>query len=153
MTDTFTFPVFKIAKSMSKPHKNKTLATFLALILGGLGVHRFYLRGPLDKLGLLHLCSVPIAGMVVGLAPEADGFFKLLPITISYIIGFIEALVIGVMADEKFDAAFNAGSGTVSKSRWILAVLLVITMVIGSTTLIGTIARVFDLLYTGGAYG
>ena len=153
MTDTFTFPDFKIAKSMSKPHKNKTLATFLALILGGLGAHRFYLRGPLDKLGLLHLCSVPIAGMVYGLAPEADGFFKLLPIVISYIVGFIEALVIGLTADEKFDATYNAGSGHLSSSRWILAVLLVTTMVVGSTTLIGTIARVFDLLYTGGAYG
>ncbi|HEY0491034.1 MAG TPA: TM2 domain-containing protein [Telluria sp.] len=138
---------------MAKPHKSKTLATFLALILGGFGVHRFYLRGPLDKLGLMHLCSVPIAGMVVGLAPEADGFFKLLPITISYIVGFIEALVIGVMADEKFDAKYNPGSGQASSSRWILAVLLVTTMVVGSTTLIGTIARVFDLLYTGGAYG
>ena len=36
---------------------------------------------------------------------------------------------------------------------FILAVLLVTTMVVGSVTLIGTIARVFDLLYTGGAYG
>ncbi|MET0855988.1 MAG: TM2 domain-containing protein, partial [Telluria sp.] len=51
---------------MSTPHKNKTFATFLAVILGGLGVHRFYLRGPLDKLGLMHLCSLPIAGMVYG---------------------------------------------------------------------------------------
>ena len=138
---------------MSTAHKNKTLATFLALILGGLGAHRFYLRGPIDKLGLMHLCSVPIAGMVYGLAPETDGFFKLLPIVISYVVGFIEALVIGLTADEKFDATYNAGSGQASSSRWILAVLLVTTMVVGSTTLIGTIARVLDVLYPGGASG
>ena len=153
MTDTFTFPDFKNAQSMSTPHKNKTFATFLALILGGLGVHRFYLRGAVDKLGLMHLCSVPIAGMVYGLAPEVDGFFKLLPITISYIVAFLEALVLGVKADEKFDAQYNPASGNASSSRWILAVLLVTTMIVGSVTLIGTIARVFDLLYTGGAYG
>ena len=153
MTDTCTFPDFKNAKSMSTPHKNKTFATFLALILGGLGVHRFYLRGPFDKLGLMHLCSLPIAGMVYGLAPETDGFFKLLPITISYIAAFLEALILGVSADEKFDAQYNPGSGKASSSRWILAVLLVTTMIVGSVTLIGTIARVFDLLYTGGAYG
>ncbi|RJG20593.1 NINE protein [Massilia cavernae] len=138
---------------MNKPHKNKTIATFLAMLLGGFGVHRFYLRGSLDRLGLLHLTSVPIAGMVYGLAPEADWFFKALPIVTSYCVGFIEALVIGLTPDEKFDAKFNAGSGQTSSSSWILAVLLVATMMFGAVTLIGTIARVFDLLYTGGAYG
>jgi hypothetical protein len=29
----------------------------------------------------------------------------------------------------------------------------VATMLVGATTLIATIARLFDLLYTGGAYG
>ena len=138
---------------MTKPHKNKTLATFLASLLGGFGVHRFYLRGSVDRLGLMHVTSIPIAGMIYGLAPEADWFFKALPIVISYCIGFIEALVIGLTPDEKFDAKFNAGSGKTTSSTWILAVLLVATMMVGAVTLIGTIARVFDLLYTGGAYG
>lgn len=153
MTDTATFPVFKITAPMTKPHKNKTFATFLALVLGGLGVHRFYLRGSLDRLGLLHVTSLPIAGLVYGLAPEADWFFKALPIVVSYCVGFIEGLVIGVTPDEKFDAKFNAASGQASDSSWIVAVLLVGTLMVGSVTLIGTIARVFDLLYTGGAYG
>lgn len=138
---------------MSKQHKNKTLATFLALVLGGFGVHRFYLRGSLDKIGLLHVCSIPVAGLVYGLAPEANVFFKVLPLVVSYIAGFIEALVLGLTPDEKFDAAYNAGSGKASDSRWILAVLLVTTMMVGAVAVIGTIARLFDLLYTGGAYG
>ena len=138
---------------MSKQHKNKTFATFLALVLGGFGVHRFYLRGSLDKIGLLHVCSIPVAGLVYGLAPEANVFFKVLPLVVSYIAGFIEALVLGLTPDEKFDAAYNAGSGKASASRWILAVLLVTTMMVGAVAVIGTIARLFDLLYTGGAYG
>lgn len=134
-------------------HKNKTFASFLALILGALGAHRFYLRGSFDKLGLLHLASLPIAGLVYGLAPEADWFFKILPLVVSGIVGFIEALVIGLSPDEKFDAAFNAGSGRQSNSSWVLAVLLVCTMLVAATMGIATLARLFDLLYTGGSYG
>ncbi len=140
--------------SSTRPsHQNKTFATLLALLLGGVGAHRFYLRGGTDKLGLLHLCSLPLAGLVVGIAPGADIFYKLLPILLSYIVAFIEALVIGLLSDEKFDSRYNAGSGRQSDSRWPLALILVATMLVGTTTLIATISRLFDLLYTGGAYG
>ncbi|MDQ1817542.1 hypothetical protein RBA41_29980 [Massilia sp. CCM 9210] len=138
---------------MSTSHKNKTFASFLALILGAVGAHRFYLRGSLDKLGLLHLASLPVAGLVYGLAPEANWFFKVLPLVLSGIIGFVEALMIGLTPDEKFDAAFNAGSGRKSASNWVLAVLLVCTMLTAATMTIATLARLNDLLYTGGAYG
>jgi hypothetical protein len=138
---------------MTKTHKNKTLASFLAVVLGGFGVHRFYLKGGLDRLGLLHLCAVPITGMVYGLAPEVAPFYKALPLVVSYLVAFLEALVIGVSPDEKWDAAHNAGSGRASQSNWVLALLLVATMLVGCTALIATIARLFDLLYTGGAYG
>ena len=138
---------------MSTPHKNKTLATFLAVTLGGLGVHRFYLRGSLDKLGLIHLTALPIAGLVYGLAPQADWFFKVLPLLLSYVIAFVEALVLGVTPDEKFDAAFNPKSGKQTVSKWYLALLLVATMLLGMTIMIGTMARLVDLLTTGGAYG
>ncbi|MET0857190.1 MAG: TM2 domain-containing protein [Telluria sp.] len=138
---------------MSKTHKNKTLASFLAVVLGGFGAHRFYLKGPLDRLGLLHLCALPLTGMVYGIAQEADPFFKLLPLIVSYVVAFLEALIIGLTSDEKWDAAHNAASGRTSKSNWVLALLLVATMLVGCTVLIASIARLFDLLYTGGAYG
>jgi hypothetical protein len=134
-------------------HKNKTFATALAFILGGLGVHRFYLRGGVDRLGLLHVCSLPAAGLVYGLGHAPNPFWVLLPILISCIAGFIEALAIGLTPDEKWDARFNPASGRPSRSNWLLAVLLVLTMLLGATVVIGTISRLFDLLYTGGAYG
>jgi hypothetical protein len=138
---------------MPTPHKNKTLATLLAFVLGAVGAHRFYLRGSVDRLGLAHLCSLPIAGMVYGLLPEANAFYKALPIVVSFIAGCIEALAIGVTQDEKWDATFNAGSGRKSNTRWYQALLLVVIMLVGMTVLIATMARLFDLLYTGGAYG
>ncbi|WP_020652455.1 NINE protein [Massilia niastensis] len=137
---------------MAVKHKNKTVATLLALLLGGFGVHRFYLKGGTDRLGLLHLCSVPVTGILVG-AVKPHPFYVLLPLLVSYVAGFIEALVIGLTPDEKWDAQHNAGSGRQSRSNWVLALTLVLTVMVGAVVLIGTIARLFDLLYTGGAYG
>lgn len=138
---------------MPTVHRNKTLATFLALALGAIGVHRFYLRGAHDRLGLLHVCCLPLMGIVYGVGRGPNIFWVLLPLLISAIIGFIEALVIGVTPDEKWDARHNAGSGQTSHTSWVVALLLVLTMLVGTTVLIGTISRLFDLLFTGGAYG
>ena len=133
-------------------HKNKTLATALALILGTLGAHRFYLHGAVDRLGLLHVSSLPIAGLIFSYAHGANPFYALLPLLVSGIAACIEALVIGLTPDERWDARFN-GAGTRSESNWLLALLLVATMLVGTTVLIATMSRLFDLLYTGGAYG
>jgi hypothetical protein len=138
---------------MPRSHKNKTVATLLALLLGGLGAHRFYLKSGADRLGLLHLCSVPVAGLVYGLGRGPNPFWVLLPLLLSYIAGFIEALVIGLTPDDQWDAARNRGSGRSSRSTWLVVVLLVATMLVGTTVLIATISRMFDLIYTGGAYG
>lgn len=134
-------------------HKNKTLATALAFLLGGLGVHRFYLHGSVDRIGLLHVCCLPATGMVYGLGHALNPFWVLLPLIVSCIAGFVEALVIGLTPDERWDARYNAASSRSSRSNWPLALLLVLTMLVGATVLIATLSRLFDLLYTGGAYG
>jgi TM2 domain-containing membrane protein YozV len=134
-------------------HKNKTLTTALALSLGTLGAHRFYLHGGMDRLGLLHISSLPIAGLIFSNAHGINTFYALLPLLVSGIAGCIEALVIGLTPDEHWDARFNAAAGTRSQSNWILALLLVATLLVGATALIATISRLFDLMYTGGAYG
>jgi hypothetical protein len=155
-TDTACFHVNRLPNFMPSartPHKNKTTATLLALVLGWGGIHRAYLRGASDRWALLHLASVPASALVLFLAPQANIFYQLLPMILSTISGLVEGLVIGLMPDEKFDARYNAGSGGRSDSNWPLALVLVVTMLVGAITLIATIARLFDLLYTGGAYG
>jgi hypothetical protein len=150
LDDTAGFPFNKIAMSQ---HKNKTLATALAFLLGGIGAHRFYLKGSVDRIALLHVCSVPVAGLVYGLGHAPNPFWVLLPIIVSCLAGFVEALVIGLTPDEKWDARYNAGSGRQSTSHWFVILLVVLTMLVGTTVLIGAMSRLFDLLYTGGAYG
>ena len=150
LDDTAGFPFNK--NTMSQ-HKNKTLATALAFLLGGIGAHRFYLKGSVDRIGLLHVCSLPVAGLVYGLGHAPNPFWVLLPIIVSCVAGFVEALVIGLTPDEKWDARYNAGSGRQSASHWFVILLVVLTMLVGATVLIAAISRLFDLLYTGGAYG
>lgn len=134
-------------------HKNKTIATLLASLLGGLGLHRLYLAGWRDRWLWLHLSCLPATWLVAQGAPEANGFYKLLPVMVSGLAGFLQALVLGLTPDEKWDARHNPHSGRQSDTRWPVAVILVATMMIGTGSLIATISRLFDLLYTGGAYG
>jgi len=137
---------------MAAAHKNKTVATLLALLLGGFGIHRFYLKPGADRIGLLHLCCLPVMGILYG-AVKPHPFYIVLPLLVSYIVGFVEALVIGLTPDEKWDAQYNAHSGQQTHSNWVLVLLLVVTMLVATTVLIGTIARLSDVVYTGGAYG
>ena len=134
-------------------HKNKTIAALLAFLLGALGLHRLYLRGWRDPWLWLHLACLPAAWLVATLAPQADGFYKLLPITLSGLAGMLQALILGLTPDEKWDPRHNPASGRQSDTRWPVAVVLVASMMIGAGGLIATISRLFDLLYTGGAYG
>ncbi len=80
-------------------------------------------------------------------------FIKISPLLLSAVAGFMAALISGLTSDEEWDKRHNNTSGITSNSGWQLALLLVLTMIVGSTTLIATIARLFDLLFTGGAYG
>lgn len=134
-------------------HKNKTLASLLAFLFGGFGIHRFYLGGMPDKWGWLHLLSLPASGLVLALFPDLPLFFGLMPFILSTLVAFLETLIIGLTPDEKWDAKHNSASSRTSNSRWPLAIVLVLTVGVGATGLIATLARTFDLLFTGGSFG
>lgn len=116
---------------MTAAHKNKTFATLLAALLGGVGAHRFYLYGRRDRRAWLYVLFCPL----------------------SVFTGFIAALMIGLTPDERWDAQHNAHSGRSSDSGWAVVLIVIATFGIGTGLLIAVIARTFDLLYTGGAYG
>jgi TM2 domain-containing membrane protein YozV len=68
--------------------KSKTTAGLLALLLGGIGAHKFYLDRPGQ--GILYLLF----------------FWTFIPA----FIAFIEAIVLFTMSDASFDATYNAGA-------------------------------------------
>lgn len=118
-----------------------------------MGFHRFYLRGKNDLLGWLHFLALPTFLFGILFWPTLPQFALAAPVFISIMIGWIEALAIGLTTDEKWDAIHNRDSAQQSKSGWPLATLLILTFGVGAIAVIAAIARTFDLLFTGGAYG
>ncbi|HWU98949.1 MAG TPA: NINE protein [Oxalicibacterium sp.] len=136
-------------------HKNKMLATLLSALFGGVGAHRFYLHGSRDFWGwnyvvafLLFVCALFLLRTQQSLILI---FIALFPLSIY--AGLIEALVIGLTPDDKWDAKYNARSGSTTTSKWPIAVILVLSFALGFTALIAGIARATDLYLTGGAFG
>jgi len=138
---------------MTIGHKNKTVATLLAFLFGSLGVHRFYLHGPKDIGAWLHLITLPITGILLRIDAAQPLITILNPFVISVLASFIETFIIGLTPDDKWDLQYNQNSGRQSDSGWPIALLMVLTLGVGATALIAAIARTFDLILTGGAYG
>lgn len=116
---------------MMPTHKNKLLATLLAAIFGVFGAHRFYLYGPRNVLAWLSILFFPIA----------------------FLSGFIEALIIGLTADTKWDQRFNQNTNYHTQSDWKQALALVFIAGGSAIVYIAVLARITDLMLTGGAYG
>lgn len=134
-------------------HKNKTLAALLSFLLGAAGIHRFYLRGLGDLWGWLHFASLPASVALMSAEPEWPLLVTASPLILSMLAASIETFVIGLMPDEKWDSLWNASSGRQSDSRWPVALLMVANLFYGATLLLAVLARAFDLMLTGGAYG
>lgn len=66
--------------------KNKTTAAILALFLGGLGIHKFYLG---KNIGILYILFC----------------WTLIP----SLIAFIEAIMLFAMSEQEFDSKYNNG--------------------------------------------
>jgi TM2 domain-containing membrane protein YozV len=141
------------SRIMAIAHKNKTVAALLAFLFGSVGIHRFYLCGWKDTGAWLHFFTLPITVALLRIEAAQPLITVLNPFVISILASFIETLVIGLTPDDKWDLQYNQNSGRQSDSNWPIALLMVLTLGIGATALIAAIARTFDLLFTGGAYG
>ncbi|CAN5140871.1 NINE protein [soil metagenome] len=138
---------------MTPTHKNKTFATLLAATLGGSGIHRFYIHGRRDPWAWLHFASIPVSLILIFFGANGPMILLAGAFVASTLAAVLEALVIGLCPDEKWDARFNPDSRKKTVSGWPLALLLVVTVGGGAIGFIFVIARSFDLILTGGAYG
>jgi TM2 domain-containing membrane protein YozV len=142
---------------MTVVYKNKTFAALIAALLGSVGLHRFYLHGTRDRWGWLHAASIPLSGLLIGLISSkidpAFSIFLLMPLLLSALAALLEALLIGLTPDTKWDDRFNVGTGRNTASTWPLAVILVFSLAAGMGSLIFLITRTADLFFTGGSYG
>lgn len=132
--------------------KNKTLAAWLAFIAGPFGLHRFYLHGLGDTLGWL--LPIPTALGLYGVERARlygldDGLsWALIPL-----LGFtiaacaLTAIVYGLTTAEKWNARFNAtapADAPPGRTGWITIGAVVVSLLIGSTVLMASIAFSFQ---------
>jgi TM2 domain-containing membrane protein YozV len=123
--------------------RHKALAALLAFLGGGLGAHRLYLGLPLWWLPLsVTLVTIPLQVGVRNWYQTPAFFVMMVPV----IAGFIEALVIALTPDPKFDARFNAGSGRTNHSGWDAVLMAIATLAVGTIVLMTTIALLFQTL-------
>lgn len=125
-------------------YKSKTLATWLALLGGTWGLHRFYLHGPRDALAWLH--PLPTLAGLIGVQRMRDlGQDDRLSWLLTPLLGLMLAqaalcaLIYGLGADLRWDARHNPGAPT-RATRWGPVLGAIAALAIGATALMATIA-------------
>ncbi len=125
-------------------YKSKTLATWLALLGGTLGLHRLYLHGRRDVLAWLH--PVPtLAGLVgvqrmLDLGQDDRVAWLLLPwLGLMLAQTALCAIVYALTADAVWDARRNPGA-SVHTTSWGPVLGAIAALIVGATALMATIA-------------
>lgn len=127
------------------PHyRSKTLAAWLALTVGALGLHRMYLHGLGDRWAWLH--PVPTALGLIGvqrmLALGQDDRLAWLLIPLLGLMlsqAMLVAILWALTPDERWDARFNLGHAPVA-TGWGPVIAAIVALLIGGGVLMGTVA-------------
>ncbi len=122
--------------------KSKTLATWLALLGGLLGAHRFYLHGWRDLAGWLHpvLSLTGLAGVIRmrNLGQDDQAAWLLIPVFgAMVVVAMLSTLLIGLTSEARWSARFGASGAA---TGWLTVIPLVIAMLLGGAALMGTLA-------------
>lgn len=124
---------------MNQPHRSKTLAGALALFLGWAGAHRLYLGSRIWW--LYPLVAMPAMGLAVAVGGDAwfrhPGFFVA---SLVALIAMLEAILISLTPDDKWDARRNAGSGAKSANRWGPVLIAIAALMLGATLMMSVLA-------------
>ena len=129
----------------SRGYKSKTLATWLALLTGSLGLHRFYLHGFKDVLGWLHPWPT-LAGLHGVLRMLAYGQDDRLSWVLVPLLGLmlaqamLFAILYGLTPDEQWNARFNATSERQHRTGWAAVIGVVAALMVCAGVLMVTIA-------------
>lgn len=125
-------------------YRSKTLATWIALIGGSFGLHRFYLHGPRDTLAWLHAVPtlIGLAGVqrALELGQDDQLAWLLLPLLgLMLSQAALCAIVYGLTPDERWDARHNPQSPG-RATTWGPVLGAIAALLIGATALMATVA-------------
>ena len=131
---------------MAAMRNRSTLATWLAVIGGSLGLHRFYLHGVKDIWAWLHPWPtlIGLAGVIRmrGLGQDDHAAWLLIPVLgVMLSIGMLSAIVIGLTPDERWAARFHPNRLVSTRaSGWTAVIGVIVALMIGGGVLMGTLA-------------
>jgi hypothetical protein len=126
--------------------RSKNTATWLAMLCGFLGLHRFYLYGMRDHGAWLWWVPTLVGsyGLLRAwqLGQDDHWAWVLLPwLGLSIAAASLNALVYGLMPDEKWHSNFNSEvSPPYPSTGWVTIAAVVLALFMGATVLISTIA-------------
>jgi hypothetical protein len=125
-------------------YRSKTLATWLALLGGAVGAHRFYLHGLADIRAWLHLPPT-VLGLwgvqrVQQLGQDDRLSWLLLPLLgLMISLAALAAIVYGLTPDEAWNAKRNPGLAP-RATAWGPVLGVIAALIIGATALMATVA-------------
>ncbi len=127
-----------------KAARSKSVATWLAVIGGTLGLHRFYLYGWRDRLGWLYPLPtlLGLAGVQRMRAFGQDDrvAWVLIPVLgLMISLAMLNAIVYGLTSDEKW-AARHAPGQPPQSTGWIPVLGVIVALLLGAAVLMGTVA-------------
>ena len=125
-------------------YKSKTFATWLALVGGSLGLHRFYLHGRRDRWAWLFIppTLVGLYGVLRMRELGADDHlaWALIPfLGITLVVAMTTAIVVGLRSDAEWNARFNP-SGPQHHADWTTVLGVAMALFVGTGVLMATIA-------------
>jgi hypothetical protein len=122
---------------------SKTVATWLALVGGSLGLHRFYLHGARDPWGWLH--AVPTLVGAYGLwrmrelgVDDSLGTLLVPFLGVMLAATMLQAIVYGLASDERW--AERHGTAPAAKSTWLTYAGVIVALAVGVSVAVATIA-------------
>ena len=129
---------------MTRRYRSKTLATWLGLLGGSFGLHRFYLYGLRDRLGWLHPWPTLLGLYGVHRMHEHGQddqlAWLLIPVLGLMLAGtMLVAIIHGLTPDERWNARFNP-EGPQHRTGWTTVVAVVLSLLLGGAVLMATIA-------------
>jgi hypothetical protein len=129
--------------------KNKTIATWLAFLGGGLGLHRFYLKGLGDVWAWLH--PIPTALGVYGFERvKLHGVDDPLSWVLIPLWGFhfahtaLVAIVYGLSSPEKWNAKYAVDAPEQGQTNWLTVGAIVLSLMVGATVLMASLVYSFQ---------
>ena len=130
--------------SPQQRYRSKTLATWIALIGGAFGLHRFYLHGLTDRWAWLFMPPT-LLGLYGVQRMREFGVDDHLAWALIPLLGLMlaatmtSAIVYGLMPDERWNARFNP-SGPQHRTGWSTVIGVIVALVVGAGVLMATIA-------------